>query len=114
MVVSTATPTRAASWAAFASAPRISPTTKMSGLKRRQMSTNAIWSTRWRSFSLSRVKVWTTELITLPFSSRTSSNSRDPFSMVKMRLLLGIVVSSQPAAVVLPEEVAPATQMEIP
>ena len=34
--------------------------------------------------------------------------------MVKMRLLSGIVVSSQPAAVVLPEEVAPATQMEIP
>ena len=32
--------------------------------------------------------------------------------MVKMRLLSGIVVSSQPAAVVLPEEVAPATQME--
>lgn len=64
--------------------------------------------------SLSRVRVWTTELTTLPFSSRTSSSSREPFSMVKMRLLSGIVVSSQPAAVVLPEEVAPATQMEIP
>ena len=47
-------------------------------------------------------------------SSRTSSSSREPFSMVKIRLLSGMVVSNQPATVVLPEEVAPATQMEIP
>jgi hypothetical protein len=49
-----------------------------------------------------------------PFSCRTSDSSREPFSMVKMRLLSGTVVRSQPASVVLPELVAPATQVETP
>ena len=34
--------------------------------------------------------------------------------MVKIRLLSGMVVRSQPATVVLPEPVAPATQTETP
>ena len=37
-----------------------------------------------------------------------------PSSMVKMRLRSGMVERSQPATVVLPEEVAPATQIDTP
>ena len=82
MVVTTATPVRAASCAAFASGPRISPTTMMSGLKRSAMSRRAIWSTLWRSFSESRVRVWMTELTTLPSILRTRASSLEPFSML--------------------------------
>ncbi len=114
MVVTTATPVRATSCAALASAPRISPTTMMSGLKRREMSTRSICSMRYSSFSLFRVRVCTTELVTLPSCSRMSDNSRLPFSMVKIRLLSGIVVKSQPATVVLPLLVAPAMHTEMP
>ena len=42
MVVTTATPVLAASWAALASGPRISPTTMISGLNRSAMSSRAI------------------------------------------------------------------------
>ncbi len=69
---------------------------------------------RCRSFSLSRVRVWMTLLMILPPFSRTSASSREPFSMVKILLLFGMVVNSHPARVVLPELVAPATQMEMP
>ncbi len=82
MVVITATPVLAASCAALASGPRISPTTITSGLNRRAMSKRAIWSTLWRSFSLSRVRVWMTELLTFPSFSRTRASSLDPDSMV--------------------------------
>ena len=67
------------------------------------------------SSSDSRVMVWTTLLHIFPFLSRsTRSSSREPFSMVKIRLSWEMVVSSQPVSVVLPEEVAPATVVDTP
>ena len=59
--------------------------------------------------------VWTTLFRIFPSLPRsTKSNSREPFSIVKMRLSCGIVVSSQPVKVVFPEDVAPATVVETP
>ena len=55
-----------------------------------------------------------TLLVTFPSFSLTRASSLLPFSMVKIRLLSGMVVRSHPARVVLPELVAPATQILIP
>ena len=66
------------------------------------------------SFSLNLVSVWITLLVTFPSFSLTRASSLLPFSMVKIRLLSGMVVRSHPASVVLPELVAPATQMLMP
>ena len=47
------------------------------------------------------VRVWMTLLVTFPSFSLTRASSLLPFSMVKIRLLSGIVVRSHPARVVL-------------
>ena len=114
MVETTVCPVRLASTAEYASLSRISPTTTISGSKRRAATTRFSCAIFSPSSSDGRESVCTTLFTTLPSLFLTSESSLEPDSIVKILLPSGTVSSSAFKSVVLPEEVAPATRNETP